>query len=128
MGYRSAVAIAIEGSDEMISALTAKIKLAPFKFQEFAPDCFTFETYRILFEVNDMKWYSQYPEVEEVNKWYESIEAMYESADDEDETNTEFKQLCGKFVRIGEETDDIEEKYFGDDYIDAPYCSRSIGW
>jgi hypothetical protein len=36
--------------------------------------------------------------------------------------------LCGKFVRIGEEADDADEKYFGDEYMDSPYISRSIEW
>jgi hypothetical protein len=110
MGYRSEVAGAITGDKEIIEAIVGKLKLTPLKIQEYWKDCFTFEEGRIKFEFYDIKWYEGYPEVDEFIKWYKDIESMYDDSDDFDDP---VKSLCGKFVRIGEESDDNVEEYFG---------------
>jgi hypothetical protein len=123
MGYRSEVAGAITGDKEIIEAIVGKLKLTPLKIQEYWKDCFTFEEDRIKFEFYGIKWYEGYPEIDEFTTWYTEIEAMYDSGDD-----NLAQSLCGKFIRIGEESQDNKEIGFGDDYLDYPSLSRVIDW
>jgi len=124
MGYRSEVAGAIEGDKEIIATLTARLKLTPLKIQEYWKDCFTFAEDRITFHFEDIKWYKGYPEIDEFTAWFKDIEEMYEDSSDDEL----YQSLCGKFIRIGEESDDTVEKHFGDDYIDFPSFYRGIDW
>ena len=54
-----------------------------------------------VFRVDDYKWYESYPEVQEFNKFEEKFKAMQKCGDG--------TWAC-EFARIGEETDDIEER------------------
>jgi hypothetical protein len=125
MGYRSDVAGAITGDKEIIEAIIARLKLTPLEIENYWIDCFTFEAERIKFEIHDLKWYEGYSTVDEFLKWYKGIEEMYNDSEEHDDPK---KSLCGKFVRIGEESDDNVEEYFGDDYLDSPSLSRVIDW
>lgn len=65
----------------------------------------------ILFERNDVKWYTSYPEV---SKFHEAINECYTLFDGD-----EGRPLVhSEFVRIGEESSDIEQDYSPDcDYL-----------
>jgi hypothetical protein len=129
MGYRSTVAGAITGDKEIIAVLTAKLKLTPLKIQEHWKDCIEFEEDRIKFEFDDIKWYGGYENVDEFEAWFKEIEDMYDNAEHQVSTTEDpMSTLCGKFIRIGEESDDIDEKSFGDEWLDSPSLSRSIEW
>ena len=131
MGYRSAVAGAITGDKEIIATLTARLKLTPLKIQEHWTDCFEFEEDRIKFHFDEIKWYGGYETVDEFEAWFSEVEKMYDEAEHATATEAStdpMTSLCGKFVRIGEEADDADEKSFGDEYMDSPYISRSIEW
>ena len=125
MGYRSTVAGAITGDKEIIATLTARLKLTPLKIHEYWTDCFEFEEDRIKFHFDEIKWYGGYPDVDEFEAWYNEVEEMYDEAESIDDP---MQSLCGKFIRIGEESDDNDEKSFGDDWIDSPSLSRVIDW
>lgn len=55
-----------------------------------------------VFRVDDYKWYESYPEVQEFNEFEERFKSM-------GKCGVEGVWAC-EFVRIGEETDDIEER------------------
>ena len=59
------------------------------------------------------KWYSNFPEVA-------AHETLWDMAQDLDET------LCGRFVRIGEQIDDIEIHSFGDEHDLYPYLDAEV--
>lgn len=72
------------------------------------------------FDANCVKWYESFDDV----KAHESL------LDFLDDNGSEYGAGY-KFVRIGEEIDDIEQRYGGDDeYIpwDALFVNRSIAW
>jgi|TARA_R110000772_G_scaffold1566_4_gene5333 hypothetical protein len=127
MGYRSSVAMMITGDEAIIASIVAKMKLTmPEIFAtDYWAEAFTFGDDYIKFAVHDVKWYDGYEDVDKLDKWYKEIEEMYNEASSTDDP---MSNLCGKFVRIGEDVGDIEEEYFGNDYIDSPYVSRTIEW
>lgn len=113
MGYRSEVAYAIalrnrEDKDALLAQLHDDV------LEQIRKDgCFTEEDDRLLFHDNGVKWYSSrllmgaaegYPEVD-------AHEALIQAAKD---ASSEGMPMTGIFVRIGEETDDIEEDFWGD--------------
>jgi hypothetical protein len=58
------------------------------------------------FELNDVKWYPSYPDVQ----MFEAMLAAFKGSGDDDE---DIKGYCTEFVRIGEESDDVEEVHTG---------------
>jgi hypothetical protein len=58
------------------------------------------------FEINDVKWYPSYPDVQ----MFEKMLGTFKGSGDDDEDITGY---CTEFVRIGEESDDVEEVHTG---------------
>ncbi len=119
MGYRSEVGILIEGSAEAIANAKALIPVEIIK--EFFDFEFEVEEERIKFYADDVKWYDSFPEVVAMEKWFADVEGLF----DDGGTNL---SLRGKFLRIGEECGDVEERYFGDDDIYDLGLSQKIVW
>jgi hypothetical protein len=67
------------------------------------------------------KWYDSYPDVQR----FEAIWELYKELYDETE-GVEPGRLCGAFVRIGENDDDTETRYFGDEGYELIQVSRAI--
>lgn len=127
MGYRSDVAYKIKfEKKEDFWGFIAESKLDP----ETAP-CFTDEhefdpdygfdvdeeNFEVRFLANHVKWYDEYPEVKaHMNLWYKAQERC-----DEEQVEVE-----GAFCRIGEESDDTAEEYFGEDPYDMVRISRQV--
>ena len=112
MGYRSDVAYMITfHKPEDYWGFVAEAKCDPE-----TQLCFTDEGFKqndeklaIMFSADSVKWYPDYEDVK-------CHRALWEKALDRDDM---VKETCdGYFARIGEETDDIEEKQFG---IEPPY-------
>lgn len=107
MGYRSDVAFSIRGKkDDVIAHLTA-FRIAGGVHEKTAISACRYtedrEVLVISFEEQSTKWYESYPEVG-------AIRALFDwFADDEDE------RFDCAFMRIGEEDDDVETLYRGDD-------------
>jgi hypothetical protein len=59
------------------------------------------------FAIDDVKWYPSYPDVQ----MFERMLAAFKGSCDDDE---DIKGYCTEFVRIGEETEDVEETHTGD--------------
>lgn len=76
------------------------------------------------FYVSDWKWYDDYDDV----KCHERLLDLAEEYIDAQNSNKAMRNLTISwgFVRIGEETDDIETKYGGDDGYSLLYPTRSI--
>lgn len=115
MGYRSDVAIAIYGPEGAMVPLIAAERLKPdgvFKIDGEYIRSYPFEVQRgverikyhmLHAEFTGVKWYEGYPDVQAWKKLLSDI------ADDPDATG-----LAYEFVRIGEDTDDVETGYAGD--------------
>jgi hypothetical protein len=140
MGYRSDVAIKIYGNKEKLKQVKdfAEAKFAKLDteqqsyVEELVKDS---EEYldRSLWEDEEddasffffaqwIKWYDGYPSVDYFN-------AIYEKANEiglADEDQTESDLLYGEFVRIGEDSDDNEERRFNTDGDDQVTIRRSI--
>lgn len=112
MGYRSDVAMCIKSKDKpSFDQFCAQLKLWAVAerdgklFAKWEPECWGWDDKYIAFLTHNTKWYDDYPEVQEV-------EALWEFS-------TRFDQLVsGTFLRIGEESNDIDQRCFG---IDPPW-------
>lgn len=82
------------------------------------------ENLMLKFHVDSWKWYDDYKEV----KCHENLIDLAEEYIDAQEKNKAMKHLTISygFVRIGEETEDIDTKYGGDDGYSLLYPVRSI--
>lgn len=120
MGYRSQVCIRIKHNDPnkfktmlvelFIKQLPWVAGIKSTTFEEF-----TWNESEIHIEATDWKWYDTYDEV----KWCEDLWAYFDKKAEED------KGLNGIFIRIGEETNDIEDRYFNKGY-ELANVSREI--
>lgn len=107
MGYRSDVAYMITfNKPEDYWGFIAESKCDPetqlcFTDEGFKQDD---ENLRIMFSADSVKWYPDYEDVKCHNKlWHKACDR-----DDQDE-----KTCSGYYVRIGEQTDDLDEQQFG---------------
>ena len=127
MGYRSDVAMVILRSSidaPSVPEMLALAKTAGVITDTLFADHWNDEDYgwtedRLAFHVTDVKWYESYAGVRGI----EDLWAFFaENLGDDD------RAYEGKFVRIGEESQDIEEKEFGwgSDTHDMVYVNRSI--
>jgi hypothetical protein len=126
MGYRSEVAykIKFDKADDFWGFI-AEAKLDPetslcFDNQE-EQDWWDFEVdeekYEIRFLAQAVKWYDDYPEVKcHVNLFDKARERC-----DDNEIAVD-----GAFCRVGEESDDVIEEYFGDDPYEMVQVSRQV--
>ena len=120
-GYRSEVAIMIYGTDEEMavvkavydrpySALDAETKESvDYLMGYYTTNGFSEEGFR--FHAEDIKWYDGYAHIEFFKEFF----------NDGDDSGA----AC-EFIRIGEENDDIETDYIGDDNEYRLEISRTI--
>jgi hypothetical protein len=123
MGYRSIVAYKIAfNMKEDFWGFIAESKLDPdtalcFDDKEnegkFEVDE---EKYEIRFLAEDWKWYDDYPEVK-------AHEALFNKAEERDSEGIE---VDGAYCRVGEESDDNHERYFGNDPYEMVSISRQV--
>jgi hypothetical protein len=116
MGYRSDLVVLIYPDVNKVRDEPAKyeqLKLlmgTTFKevVDEFFGSCMTWADaeYVLKFEINDVKWYPSYSDVQ----MFEKMLAAFKGSGDDDEDITGY---CTEFVRIGEESDDVEEVHTG---------------
>ena len=110
MGYRSSVAYWFKGKE-------AKAVLMAHMLEHPNQECFdelVITDDGVYFEADGVKWYEDYNDV----TWHNHLYAAAEAAACE-----EGSELCGQFVRLGEETDDINEDACGDPYGEAEYIN-----
>lgn len=130
MGYRSVVGICIKRDSN--EAPTIPVLLTVSKMSKVLPTYEYFEQTwndedygwdddKFLFYVEDVKWYESYPDVQAMEALFTFTSEM-----NEDEEGTTRDWYSGFFVRIGEETADIEEKSFGSDPWDLISVTRGL--
>ena len=113
MGYRSEVVLAVDKKlmPEFLAHLATNDEA---KTMVFADHCHLDQDYcdegHLLVTWNSIKWYESYPEVNVIEKF---ISEMEEAAD---------KSEMFKFVRIGEDYDDVDNRGYGFDI----HVNRSI--
>jgi hypothetical protein len=117
MGYYSQVAYKIKFAekDRFIGFIT-EAKLDPrtmLCFDESEADYFKVleDECEIRFFVNSCKWYEDYDEVKCHEALLEKVKTYNELADERNEPHP----CWYSFARVGETTEDIEERYNGDD-------------
>jgi hypothetical protein len=123
MGYRSTVAYKIAfNMKEDFWGFIAESKLDPETALCFDDEVNEgkFEVdekkYEIRFLAEDWKWYDDYPEVK-------AHEALFNKAEERDSEGIE---VDGAYCRIGEESDDNHERYFGVDPYEMVCISRQV--
>ena len=77
----------------------------------------------VFYLTGDFKWYPEYVDVQAYTRVFEHFRGLY---DDPDSPDTAPDKYEGAFVRIGEEDDDIETSYFGDDPYELASVQRGI--
>jgi hypothetical protein len=88
--------------------------------EEFGAYTTWMDAERVLkFTLNDVKWYPSYQDVQ----MFEKMLAVFKGSGDDDEDITGY---CTEFVRIGEESDDVEEVNTGHDNRYYLQVRRSI--
>ena len=146
MGYRSEVAYGVrvdevnlgENATEEEKNLSADgiflLMLTEMQGDEVAKKCFDStneindyltinkENRTIKFYADSLKWYDNYKDVKAHERLYEIMEEYAEQYGSETMNNP----VSCAFIRIGEETDDVEERGGGYDPWNIMYVSRSI--
>jgi len=116
MGYRSNVMALIYPdacvSEEQVLEKYEQLKVlmaTTFKavVDEFGDPHMTWmhKDHALMFSLEDVKWYPSYPDVQMFEQMMEAFNA--DSSDD-------VPGYCTEFVRVGEESDDVEERHTGD--------------
>lgn len=132
MGYRSEVAMMVIREDkenaptipEVMAMAKAKgiLDSEVLNGERWSTEDFGWDDDRFLFHVDWVKWYESFPEVQALNDLYQFFEEM-----NVDESSAERGWFSGKFVRVGEELDDNEEKAFGNGWdYDSIGLTRSV--
>jgi len=115
MGYRSNLMVLIYPDVDKVEAESPKyeqLKLlmnTTFKnvVEEFGGNMTWMDSARVLkFEIEDVKWYPTYSDVQ----MFEKMLGTFKGSGDDDEDITGY---CTEFVRIGEDTEDVEEAHTG---------------
>ena len=117
MGYRSDVSAVIwaDKKDQTVfKEFIGKVKLAlPEFFTDWKASDYGWDADSFVFYVESVKWYESYEEIMRFDKLWEIAQGI--------------EGISGKFVRIGEEDDDIEQNSFGEDPPhDSIFVSRAI--
>ncbi len=66
------------------------------------------------FKVDSVKWYEGYPAVQLFNDFWEKFEELVAGSGEGGEEGDDPCDWAAEFVRLGENTEDIEEKAIGD--------------
>jgi hypothetical protein len=130
MGYRSDVAYTIRFTSDhdeknkqsfftfLAEAKSKAATAACFGEQEWAEFQIDEARFRINFACDDVKWYESYPDV----ACHEALISLAKEWADESDN----PEIGYRFVRIGEDADDIEQKEGGDADWDWVQVSRTI--
>jgi len=126
MGYRSEIVLAI--SPEATPAFMALCAKVPSVQKLCFSEHNTLETNRrddgdYLFHWNHIKWYDSFEEISALDKFMTALES--EDLSEYGEHQEREWAYCFKFVRVGEDADDVEERGYGFDDI---CLNRSISF
>ena len=124
MGYRSEVVLAVD--KEIAPFFTALLAKEP-ELERLCRDADQFESgYAedgdFFMYWNSIKWYSSYPEIAAIEEFINELRGEEES----DFPGVENVYDRWRFVRIGENMDDMEEE--GGGFYDTVYIQRSLAF
>lgn len=118
MGYRSDVTYIIECASAEEKEKFVALAMLNGTYKQALDECKHVKDATnniIMGEFNDVKWYEDFEDVKCHMQLLQHIDAL------------EDKNINARFVRIGEETDDIEDNVYGPDGYDIElYVSRVI--
>jgi hypothetical protein len=131
MGYRSEVVLYV-GPEVMPQFMVTMAKCQAARAMCFAEADEKIKDYRdvkgsFLFRWDWLKWYDSFPDVQAINDfmdWCEAEKVPTGEKDEEGKDQTEHAVEFFKFIRIGEETDDNEQR--GDAFWGDICINRSI--
>jgi hypothetical protein len=129
MGYRSTVGMAFKRDDPGAPDMSALIALARTKGilegdglgNYWGNEDYGWDADNFMFYVDDVKWYETYPDVAVMESLFEFVHSL-----NQDENGSDRGWYTGVFCRIGEESNDVEERSFGDDPWGLLSVSRSL--
>ncbi len=128
MGYRSYGACRIVGPKERMLDEISKLRLTdsvPEELDKVLDLCVLNpqgETELMLgFDIANWCWRAGYPDIDALERIWSHFSEMSDEFEGDEEVNC----FQGGFVRIGENTEDIETRYFGSDPYDLVYVNRS---
>jgi hypothetical protein len=113
MGYRSDVAYEILVPNEMAIEVLAHLRLThddPKNMKEAIEELRTYKVDMhpgkviIRYHADHVKWYDNFPDVQALEAIFDEFEKRSESGGN----------CCGVFCRVGEESNDLEHKEFGE--------------
>lgn len=123
MGYRSHVLVLIQGAKVDVDSQLAALRITSPDpkilewIKEF--DRITEEDQLTLrYEGQDVKWYPDYGDVQGIESVWQHFSEL-EGVED-------VPVFVGKFLRVGEDDNDNEERSFGEDPYDLAEISRTI--
>jgi hypothetical protein len=125
MGYRSDGAIAISGPHELVTTEIARLMLTGDEtLRKVLTDEFKLVPYskdRVVLglEYDGWKMYPDYADVRALMAVFDHFATLHAA-------DPEKSLLAGAWVRIGEEDDDVETKYFGDNGYGLASVSRRV--
>jgi hypothetical protein len=121
MGYRSNVAYTIRFTGDDDKAIEQSfycfLAEAKLKFPSAVSDTdlkIDEKNFRLNFFASDVKWYEDYEDVKCHMSLLQLAQDWAENVDEENGDTKGNKYIGGIFVRVGEETDDITEEFFGE--------------
>jgi len=122
MGYRSQVAFAIRGKKEDVIPVLMTLRLEGSAATKAALDELSASEHEgwltLSFYEESVKWYDGYDDVD-------ALKAIYEKFKDEENAD-ERRLFDGAFVRIGEDDDDLETDFWGDEPYGLVSLNRTV--
>ena len=113
MGYRSSVVCLMYGNNDIGDNTIVK-EFVRSRVEAYSGDAeghvkasFNYDGWGVKFQADDWKWYDSYPDIQFLEALFDEFEELVIG---DDASNTSYAL---EFVRIGEETDDIEERMRG---------------
>jgi len=111
MGYRSSVVCLMYGNndigDNTIVKEFVRSRVEAYLGDDHVRNAFNYDGWGVKFECQDWKWYDSYPDIQFLENLFDEFEELLIG---DDASNTSYAL---EFVRIGEESDDIEERMRG---------------
>ena len=114
MGYRSSVVCLMYGNNDIGDNTIVK-EFVRSRVEAFAGsgkhehifNAFDYSGWGVKFECQDWKWYESYPDIQFLEQLFDEFEELLIG---EDSSETSYGL---EFVRVGEEIEDIEQRYRG---------------
>ena len=113
MGYRSNVVCLMYGNNDIgdntivKEFVRSRVEAYSGEASQHVKDAFYYDGWGVTFQADDWKWYESYPDIIFLEALFDEFEELVIG---DDASNTSYGL---EFIRIGEDTDDIEERMRG---------------